>query len=271
MNSLFDRIVINDENYSHVIFEKTKKNEIIETKFKIPMGNRSVIWNEIASISQSGETKFSIAEAPKEFLPFIVYSKFSFSYQKKDNIDYYLSFQFLKKYCEIFMGEIKNYGVMTEEENYNRELVAFLFLGDTSIIDNKGSTITFKIKIIFPFVKCSSEVFDIISNKSSDEMRRCGLRNYLENGEFYGDFSKTISKKNYERLHFLYGFPDLKDTRYTCVKIFVDTINPNNENFILNAEDVQTMRNHHVNAFLVGEAFMRQPDPGIALEQLFFN
>lgn len=43
------------------------------------------------------------------------------------------------------------------------------------------------------------------------------------------------------------------------------------ESGILNAEDVQTMRNHHVNAFLVGEAFMRQPDPGVALEQLFFN
>lgn len=43
------------------------------------------------------------------------------------------------------------------------------------------------------------------------------------------------------------------------------------ESGILSTEDVQTMRKHHVNAFLVGEAFMRQTDPGIALEQLFFN
>ncbi|GAA5090420.1 MULTISPECIES: indole-3-glycerol phosphate synthase TrpC [Paenalcaligenes] len=43
------------------------------------------------------------------------------------------------------------------------------------------------------------------------------------------------------------------------------------ESGILNAEDVKTMRDHDVNAFLVGEAFMRQPDPGVALEQLFFN
>ena len=43
------------------------------------------------------------------------------------------------------------------------------------------------------------------------------------------------------------------------------------ESGILSAEDVKIMRNHHVNAFLVGEAFMRQPDPGVALEQLFFN
>lgn len=43
------------------------------------------------------------------------------------------------------------------------------------------------------------------------------------------------------------------------------------ESGILNAEDVKIMRSHNVNAFLVGEAFMRQPDPGVALEQLFFN
>jgi indole-3-glycerol phosphate synthase len=29
------------------------------------------------------------------------------------------------------------------------------------------------------------------------------------------------------------------------------------------------MRDHGVNAFLVGEAFMRAPDPGVALAQLF--
>ena len=43
------------------------------------------------------------------------------------------------------------------------------------------------------------------------------------------------------------------------------------ESGILNVDDVKTMCDHQVNAFLVGEAFMRQPDPGVALEQLFFN
>ena len=43
------------------------------------------------------------------------------------------------------------------------------------------------------------------------------------------------------------------------------------ESGILSTEDVKTMRDHQVNAFLVGEAFMRQPDPGVALQQLFFN
>lgn len=43
------------------------------------------------------------------------------------------------------------------------------------------------------------------------------------------------------------------------------------ESGILSTDDVKTMRAHQVNAFLVGEAFMRQPDPGVALEQLFFN
>jgi indole-3-glycerol phosphate synthase len=41
------------------------------------------------------------------------------------------------------------------------------------------------------------------------------------------------------------------------------------ESGILGAADVQRMRAAHVHAFLVGEAFMRQPDPGVALASLF--
>jgi len=41
------------------------------------------------------------------------------------------------------------------------------------------------------------------------------------------------------------------------------------ESGILAAADVQTMRAAQVNAFLVGEAFMRAPDPGVALAALF--
>ena len=41
------------------------------------------------------------------------------------------------------------------------------------------------------------------------------------------------------------------------------------ESGILGVEDVQRMRSHHVHAFLVGEAFMRAPEPGVALATLF--
>jgi indole-3-glycerol phosphate synthase len=41
------------------------------------------------------------------------------------------------------------------------------------------------------------------------------------------------------------------------------------ESGILGRADVQTMRAAQVNAFLVGEAFMRAPDPGAALAELF--
>jgi indole-3-glycerol phosphate synthase len=41
------------------------------------------------------------------------------------------------------------------------------------------------------------------------------------------------------------------------------------ESGILAAGDVQLMRSHDVNAFLVGEAFMRAPVPGEALAELF--
>jgi indole-3-glycerol phosphate synthase len=41
------------------------------------------------------------------------------------------------------------------------------------------------------------------------------------------------------------------------------------ESGILAADDVKLMRDNGVNAFLVGEAFMRAPEPGIELQRLF--
>jgi indole-3-glycerol phosphate synthase len=41
------------------------------------------------------------------------------------------------------------------------------------------------------------------------------------------------------------------------------------ESGILNADDVKRMRDADVHAFLVGEAFMRAPDPGVELARLF--
>jgi indole-3-glycerol phosphate synthase len=41
------------------------------------------------------------------------------------------------------------------------------------------------------------------------------------------------------------------------------------ESGILSASDVQLMRSNDVSTFLVGEAFMRAPDPGRALRQMF--
>jgi indole-3-glycerol phosphate synthase len=43
------------------------------------------------------------------------------------------------------------------------------------------------------------------------------------------------------------------------------------ESGILEKADVELMRSHNVHAFLVGEAFMKAPIPGLALEQLFSN
>jgi indole-3-glycerol phosphate synthase len=41
------------------------------------------------------------------------------------------------------------------------------------------------------------------------------------------------------------------------------------ESGILTPEDVKLMRSHKVDAFLVGEAFMRAKEPGEALARLF--
>jgi indole-3-glycerol phosphate synthase len=41
------------------------------------------------------------------------------------------------------------------------------------------------------------------------------------------------------------------------------------ESGIMNGIDVQQMKQHGVHAFLVGEAFMRTPEPGLALKEMF--
>ncbi len=43
------------------------------------------------------------------------------------------------------------------------------------------------------------------------------------------------------------------------------------ESGIHTKDDVKLMRDHQVNAFLVGEAFMRQEDPGQGIKDLFFS
>lgn len=43
------------------------------------------------------------------------------------------------------------------------------------------------------------------------------------------------------------------------------------ESGILSFDDVKLMRDNDVHAFLVGEAFMRAPEPGAALQDLFFK
>ncbi len=50
-----------------------------------------------------------------------------------------------------------------------------------------------------------------------------------------------------------------------------DSVTLVTESGILERADVQLMRDNGVHAFLVGEAFMRAPDPGAALRALFFD
>ena len=41
------------------------------------------------------------------------------------------------------------------------------------------------------------------------------------------------------------------------------------ESGIFTSDDVKLMQDHHVNTFLIGEAFMRESDPGQSLKNLF--
>ncbi len=64
------------------------------------------------------------------------------------------------------------------------------------------------------------------------------------------------------------------ETRLETTLDLLDAIPPTSlvitESGIHTRADVERMRAAGVNAFLVGEAFMRQPDPGAALQSLFF-
>ncbi|MDN5751947.1 MAG: indole-3-glycerol phosphate synthase TrpC [Nitrosospira sp.] len=63
------------------------------------------------------------------------------------------------------------------------------------------------------------------------------------------------------------------ETRLDATLQLLDRIPPARivitESGILSAADVTLMRNHRVNAFLVGEAFMRADNPGVELARLF--
>jgi len=59
------------------------------------------------------------------------------------------------------------------------------------------------------------------------------------------------------------------DTTLELLKQVPDSATLVTESGILNAADVQIMRDHDIHAFLVGEAFMRADDPGVSLRQLF--
>ena len=63
------------------------------------------------------------------------------------------------------------------------------------------------------------------------------------------------------------------ETRLETTLALVDRVPPDRllvtESGIHSAEDVARMRAHGVHAFLVGEAFMRAPDPGARLSELF--
>ena len=59
-------------------------------------------------------------------------------------------------------------------------------------------------------------------------------------------------------------------TSVDLVKSIKDRI-PITESGIFNREDIKLMNENHINTFLVGEAFMRQDEPGEALKEIFFN
>lgn len=68
----------------------------------------------------------------------------------------------------------------------------------------------------------------------------------------------------------LHTFETSLNNTYDLLNAIPDDILVVTESGIHKSEDVNDMREHNVNAFLVGEAFMRAEDPGDELRKLFF-
>ncbi|WP_017429988.1 indole-3-glycerol phosphate synthase TrpC [Vreelandella jeotgali] len=69
----------------------------------------------------------------------------------------------------------------------------------------------------------------------------------------------------------LHTFETTLDTTLALLEKVPEGVTVITESGIHTPEDVAKMRDHRVNGFLVGEAFMREEDPGKALEGMFFR
>ncbi|GGX96088.1 indole-3-glycerol phosphate synthase [Litchfieldella qijiaojingensis] len=68
----------------------------------------------------------------------------------------------------------------------------------------------------------------------------------------------------------LHTFDTRLETTFELLERIPQRVTVITESGIHTRDDVQRMREHDVHGFLVGEAFMREPDPGEALKRLFF-
>ncbi|PCF94246.1 indole-3-glycerol phosphate synthase TrpC [Vreelandella nigrificans] len=68
----------------------------------------------------------------------------------------------------------------------------------------------------------------------------------------------------------LHTFDTSLNTTIDLLALIPEGVTVITESGIHTRDDVELMRDHNVNGFLVGEAFMREEDPGLALKRLFF-
>jgi indole-3-glycerol phosphate synthase len=69
----------------------------------------------------------------------------------------------------------------------------------------------------------------------------------------------------------LHTFETSLNNTLDLLSVIPDDVLVVTESGINKSSDVALMRKNQVNAFLVGEAFMRQANPGDGLKELFFN
>ncbi|MGM0521051.1 MAG: indole-3-glycerol phosphate synthase TrpC [Pseudomonadota bacterium] len=68
----------------------------------------------------------------------------------------------------------------------------------------------------------------------------------------------------------LHTFDTSLNTTLDLLPLIPDDVTVITESGIHTRDDIELMRDHNINGFLVGEAFMREDNPGLALKRLFF-
>lgn len=68
----------------------------------------------------------------------------------------------------------------------------------------------------------------------------------------------------------LHTFDTSLNTTLDLLPLIPDDVTVITESGIHSRDDIELMRDHNINGFLVGEVFMREEDPGNALKRLFF-
>lgn len=233
--SMFDKLKTNGKNYSHTLITK-KNNQKYTTRIKVNANAKAKFWRDLSDIAKirardlDRETSFTIAEKSDEVLPLMINMSFIFPLNDMESVEFedYLNDEFIQAICEVYMKEIRDYGLLSKYEYRGRlvhkELIVFVLKSVPALLSDNNE-IEFNVRLHFPFTRCTKETFISLKMRACAALRKNNPRSMLK-CDFDGDFNLITADNNYEpeTKHFMYTFPDERDLTYLVHKVYIDTI-----------------------------------------------